>query len=224
MNSELIKLAFIDDHPALLTGLTAIFATEGRYEIVGTGDSADAALHLAASHNPDVMILDLGMPGEVFGAIGHLARSSPLLRLVIFTAFANADLAVRALEAGAHAFVLKGRPAEDLYAAIEAVLRGGTFVSPGFLQRLPHGWDSRENRRAPGERASLSARERQIVDGLLAGKTNKQIAHSLQLTEKTIKHYMTNLMNKLGVKSRLEVALAATKLQRDGVFNFTPEP
>lgn len=223
MTIEPIRLAFVDDHPTLLTGLAAIFAADSRYAIVGTGASADAALEIATSHQPDVMILDLSMPGDVFGTIDKLARSSSL-KLIIFTAFANVELAVKALEAGAHAFVLKGRPAEDLYHAIDTVLDGGSFVSPEFAQRLTDGWSTRVRRYATEDKIHLSAREQQLVDGLLAGRTNREIAQSLQLTEKTVKHYMTNLMNKLRVKNRLEVALVASKLKQDAAFDFTPEP
>jgi DNA-binding NarL/FixJ family response regulator len=221
--TEPIKLAFVDDHPALLTGLAAIFAADPRYTVVGTGASADAALTIATSHDPDVMILDLSMPGDVFAAIDKLAHT-PRIKLVIFTAFANVELALKALEAGAHAFVLKGRPAEDLYQAIDAVLEGGTFVSPEFSQRLSVGWRTRSRRHATEDKIQLSAREQQLVDGLLAGKTNKEIAQSLQLTEKTVKHYMTNLMNKLRVKNRLEVAMVARKLKQSAAFEFSPEP
>jgi DNA-binding NarL/FixJ family response regulator len=176
------------------------------------------------SKSPDVMILDLSMPGDAFSAIDKLSRVAPSLKLVVFTAFANVDLALRALELGAHAFVLKGRPAEDLYEAIEAVQRGALFVSPEFSERLAEGWRSRGRRQHGDDKVRLSAREQQLVDGLLAGKTNKEIAQSLQLSEKTIKHYMTNLMNKLRVKNRLEVALAVSKLQRDAAFDFSPDP
>ena len=223
MTVEQIKLAFVDDHPTLLAGLAAIFAADSRYSIVGTGASADAAIEIAASREPHVIILDLSMPGDVFGAIDKLARS-PSLKLIIFTAFANVELALKALEAGAHAFVLKGRPAGDLYQAIDAVIEGRSFVSPEFSQRLTEGWRARSRRQTADDTIRLSAREKQLVDGLLDGKTNKEIAQSLQLTEKTVKHYMTNLMNKLRVKNRLEVALVASKLKQDAAFDFSPQP
>jgi DNA-binding NarL/FixJ family response regulator len=108
--------------------------------------------------------------------------------------------------------VLKGRPSEDLNNAIDAVLRGELYVSPEFSQRLFTGFRNR-TRREPSPILRLSPREKQLVDGLLEGQSNKEIARSLNLTEKTVKHYMTNLMNKLKVKSRLEVALAAKALQ-----------
>jgi two-component system, NarL family, nitrate/nitrite response regulator NarL len=214
-----IRLVFVDDHPTLLAGLATIFASDDRFEIVGTGTTADEALGLARSKLPDVMILDLSMPGEVFGAIEEISRQIPTLKLVVFTAFANVDLALKALDAGAHAFVLKGRPADDLYEAIQAVRRGDLFVSPEFSQRVVAGFRNRARRETTAV-VKLSAREQQLVNCLLEGQTNKEIARTLELTEKTVKHYMTNLMTKLQVKNRLEVVLAARKLNASREFDF----
>lgn len=213
------RLAFIDDHPTLLTGLATIFESDPRYEIVATGMSASEALEIGRSGKADVLILDLSMPGDVFGAIDQLTGEIPLLKLVVFTAFANVDLALKALDAGAHAFVLKGSPADDLYDAIAAVRRGELFVSSEFSQRLAAGYRNRTRKGAVAA-VKLSEREQQLVQCLLEGKTNKEIARSLALTEKTVKHYMTNLMNKLQVKNRLEVVLAAQNLKRAESFDF----
>ena len=165
---------------------------------------------------PEVMILDLSMPGDVFAAIDVMTEASPTLKLVVFTAFANVDLAIRALDAGAHAFVLKGRPYEDLFEAIEAARRGELYVSPGFAPQLVAGYRNWSRR----ETVKLSARERQLLDCLMQGNTNKEIASTLKLTEKTVKHYMTNLMNKLQVKNRVEVVLAAQRLREPTAFSF----
>ena len=213
------RLAFVDDHPTLLTGLAAIFSGDSRYSIVGTGATAADALEIAASRSPGIMILDLSMPGDVFATIEQLAATYPTLKIIIFTAFANVELALKALDAGAHAFVLKGRPATDLYDAIDTVKRGELFVSPEFSQRLATGF-RHQARRGAAPVARLSARERQLVDCLLEGKTNKEIARALELSEKTVKHYMTNLMNKLKVKNRLEVVLAVRGMP-PGSFDFS---
>lgn len=204
-----VRIAFVDDHPTLLAGMAAIFASHDDYEIVGTALSADDAVTLAEKTTPDVIILDLSMPGDVNAAIGKITKNAPAIRVIIFTAFANVDLALQALDVGAHGFVLKGRPSSELFSAIESVQRGELFVSPDFAPKLMGGFRNRSQRRRELQSARLSPRELQIVDHLLEGKSNKEIANALQLSEKTIKHYMTNLMTKLRVKSRLEVVLAA---------------
>lgn len=216
-SSTATKLAFVDDHPTLLKGLATIFATEPRFEIVGTGASSADAVTIAHSARPEVMILDLSMPGDVFAAIDSLTRDIPTMKVIVFTAFANVELALRALDAGAQGFVLKGRPAEDLYDAIDAVRRGELFVSPDFSQQVMAGFRNRV-RKETLPSTKLSARELQLVDCLLQGQSNKEIARSLQLAEKTVKHYMTNLMNKLKVKNRLEVVLAAQTLRREAEY------
>jgi DNA-binding NarL/FixJ family response regulator len=210
---EKTRIAFVDDHPTLLAGMAAIFSGESEYEIVGTGISADDATAIADTKSPQVLILDLSMPGDVYAAIADVTARTPPIRVVIFTAFANVDLALRALDAGAHGFVLKGRPSSDLLTAIQTVKNGELFVSPDFSPKLMSGFRNRSRREKELRSARLSTRELQIVECLLQAKSNKEIARMLDLSEKTIKHYMTNLMNKLKVKSRLEVVLAAQALR-----------
>ncbi len=207
------RIAFIDDHPTLLAGMVAIFSTEPDYEIVGTGVSADDAVLLAETVAPDVLIADMSMPGDVFAAIANVTRRTPPVQVIVFTAYANVDTALQAVDAGAQGFVLKGRPTTDLLTAIQTVRSGEIYVSPDFAPKLMGGFRNRARREKEMRSAQLSAREVQIVECLLQAKSNKEIARTLDLSEKTIKHYMTNLMNKLKVKSRLEVVLAAQALQ-----------
>lgn len=218
-----IRIAFVDDHPTLLAGIAAIFSGLTRFKIVGTGAVADAALRIAEAESPDVMVLDLSMPGDVFATISQLTSRRPPVRVVIFTAFSNVEMALRALDAGAYGYVLKGRPADELVEAIDAVLKGELFVSADFAPKVMSGFRNRSRRERELRAAKLSARELQIVEGLLQGQSNKEIARVLELSEKTIKHYMTNLMNKLKVKSRLEVVLAAQALEARSELSAGPE-
>lgn len=204
-------IVLVDDHPTLLRGLASIFSAEARFTILGTGATADEAISLVDGLKPNILITDLSMPGDVFAAIERIVATS-MTRVIVFTAFANVDMAIRALDRGAHAFVLKGQPSEELYAAIDAVLSGTVFVSPNFAPTLMSGYRHR-SREKPAQ-VRLSAREHQLVGCLLEGKTNKEIARALQLSEKTIKHYMTNLMHKLQVKNRLEVVIAAQAMRQ----------
>lgn len=205
--SNRTRIAFVDDHPTLLRGIAGLFEDNAAFEIVGTGTTADEAVALAETARPDIITLDLSMPGDVFGAMAAISGSHPATRLIVFTAYDNADLAANAIEAGARGFVLKGRPSDDLFDAIEAVHRDQVFISPGIAEKLGA---MRQPRSARGSR--LSSREREIVDCLLQAMSNKEIARHLGLAEKTIKHYMTNLMAKLKVRSRLEVVLAARSM------------
>ena len=206
-----IRIAIVDDHPALLMGLSGLLGNDGRYLIVGTGGTTDEALGLARTGQLDVLMLDLSMPGDAFATITEVAGFSPATKIIIFTAFAEVGLASRAIDAGAQGFVLKGRPLRELHEAIESVLAGNHFVSPGFSEKLYSEWHARGGRVA-ADPIRLSPREAQLVQCLMEAMTNRQIAARLDLTEKTVKHYMTNLMNKLNVRSRLEVVLEARRL------------
>lgn len=214
-----ITIALVDDHPTLLRGVASLFDDSPGYRIVGTGTVAADAVALVGQQHPDILVLDLSMPGDVFAAIEAIVAHGGT-RIIVFTAYANVEMAMRAFDAGAHAFVLKGRPSEDLFAAITAVLGGETFVSPDFAATLMSGYRNRSRGKAGQVR--LSDRENQIVACLLEGKTNKEIARTLGLSEKTIKHYMTNLMHKLNVRSRLEVVIAAQAMRQSQALGGEP--
>ncbi len=217
------RIAFVDDHPTLLRGIESLFAEDEHFEIVGKGVTASDAVDLALTRSPEILVLDLSMPGDVFAAIAEITGKVVGIRLIIFTAFANVDLALKALDAGAHAFLLKGQPSEELFEAISAVQAGELFVSPSFAPKLMSGFRNRSRREIQLKSSKLSAREIQIVDFLFEAKTNKEIARELNLSEKTIKHYMTNLMTKLKVKSRLEVVLAAQSSRGEGLDRQLPD-
>ena len=205
-----VRIAFADDHPTLLKGMEALFSDDSGFEIVATGGSAEEAIAFVAETRPEIVVIDLSMPGDVYAAIEKIANGGEHIKVIVFTAYANVEFAIRAFDAGASAFVLKGRPVDDLYAAIAAVGKGELFASPGFSDKLT----TDHRHRSEPVSNKLSRREVQIVEGLLKGMTNRQIAISLGLSEKTVKHYMTNLMTKLKVKSRVAVVLAAQERRR----------
>jgi DNA-binding NarL/FixJ family response regulator len=193
-----------------------ILAETARYRVVGTGSSAGDIISVAETLSPDVMIVDLSMPGDVFAAMTAVTGAARC-KVVVFTAYDRLDLARRALDAGAQGFVLKGRPSEDLTDAIDAVCRNEVYISADVATRLHASRRPSSVADVAGQRARLSPREQQLVQCLLEAKSNKEIARTLNLSEKTVKHYMTNLMSKLAAKSRVEVVLAvqAARLAQD---------
>jgi two-component system, NarL family, nitrate/nitrite response regulator NarL len=210
-----VRIAIVDDHPTLLAGLSAILSDE-RYSIVGTGGTASEVVSLAAS-GPHVMLVDLSMPGDVFAAIEAVSADTTV---IVFTAYAEVALATRAMDAGARGFLLKGRPVDELHAAIDATLTGQIFISPELASRVAPALRS-ENRAAKAQ-PQLSARERQLLECLFEAMTNKEIARKLELSEKTVKHYMTNLMNKLNARNRLEAVIAASALRAGKPLSAVP--
>ena len=202
-----VTVAFVDDHPVLLEGISSLFAREG-FEVVAKGVSADDARVIFASSAPNLMFVDLSMPGDTFGAIAEIARSGRT-KVIVYTAFTSVDMALKALDNGASAFVVKDSISNELFDAVAAVLRGDIFVSQAHAGRVLTGLRNRTARVSAERAAKLSDREKQVVTLLLQARSNKEIANNLAISEKTVKHHMTNLMSKLNARNRVEVALAA---------------
>lgn len=203
-----VKLAFFDDHPILLEGLVGLFADTRDYDVVGMGSSATDVIELSLASGAEVVILDLDMPGNVLEAIGRIRREKPDIKILIFTASNAIDEAVKALEAGANGYVLKGSTIQDLTDAIRSVVSGDTYITQKFAARVIMALREASLRRHAERRREFSVREGQIAKLLLRGKTNKEIAAELSLSEKTVKHYMSALMQKLNVRNRTEAVLA----------------
>jgi DNA-binding NarL/FixJ family response regulator len=212
-----ISVALIDDHPLLLAGVAGVFKSVPEFNIVATGSTADHALEIAGRFAPGVMLVDLSMPGDVFSAISMICAKPAPIKVVAFTGSANIEHAVRALDAGASGYLLKGCTGDELIQAIRSVIEGETYISQSFASKVILALRNESVRRIAAQAIKLSIREEQIVKLLLRGRTNKEIASGLGISEKTVKHYMTVLMQKLQVRNRLEVVIAAQKLASDGI-------
>lgn len=217
---SVIYLALFDDHPVLLDGLSSVLSNSGEFKIAGKGSTAADALAVSSSCNVDVVIIDLDMPGNVFETIPQIKAQSPETRILVFTASVAIDHAVRVLEAGAHGYVVKGSSASELEDAIRTVMSGDIYVTQRFAAKVIAALRNATMRKMALQAIRLSMREEQIVRLLLRGKRNKEIADSLQISEKTVKHYMSLLMQKLHARNRIEVVLAAQKLNADAMDNM----
>ncbi|PZR94845.1 MAG: DNA-binding response regulator [Stutzerimonas stutzeri] len=204
-------LAIVDDHPLLAEGLAAVLGRYAHLKVVAVGHKADDVLDMVDNHLPDIILLDLNLPGDPFAVLEDVRKRSVSTKLIVFTASTSTEHAVSALSAGAVGFVLKGSQAGELVEAIEAVRRGEVFITPSFAAKVIGALQAKEAVKRAADRARLSVREEQIVRLLLRGKQNREIATSLNLSEKTIKSYMGNLMSKLNARNRLEVVIAAQK-------------
>ncbi len=208
-----LKLAFVDDHPAMLRGLISVFEDYAEYQVIATAATADGALEIVQHEAPDVIFLDLSMPGDVFGTIKLIASGHTATRVIIYTAFSSTESAVRAMDMGAIGFVLKGGPMAELTEALRSVVSNELYISRQFASNVLSGLRERSKRREINDAVRLNLREKQIVAHLFEAKTNKEIAHHLNLSEKTIKHYMSGLMQKLKARNRVEVVIAARRQQ-----------
>jgi DNA-binding NarL/FixJ family response regulator len=204
-----VRVAVVDDHPIVREGLTSGLSVEPDLHVVANGGTAEDALTIVFTHAPDIVVMDLSMPGNVFAAITRIAQESET-KVVVFTAFSSLDSALRALDAGALGFVLKGATVDELIEAIDYALENKLYIAREYASQV---LGALRARKGPDRATvvSLNVREQQIVNYLLEAKTNREIALSMKLSEKTVKRYMATLMQKLHARNRVEVAINAQK-------------
>ncbi|PFG63101.1 DNA-binding NarL/FixJ family response regulator [Thioclava sp. ES.031] len=195
----------VDDHPIFRQGLCAVLQDALEIEVLDQGSSAIDAIELARTRRPDVMILDLSMPGGGLNALRKIIDHDPSMQCILLTACDEPGTAIDAMSAGAKGYILKGVGVSELQAAIDAILHGGTFVSPSFAAALLQAALAGQEK---SESENLTHREMQVLRELERGKTNREIAKRLAISEKTVKFYMTNIMQKYGVRNRLEAVIA----------------
>ena len=192
------RVMIVDDHPVVREGLVAALQGKGAIEVAGVYGSAEEAIAAFRSVTPDVVILDLELPG--IGGLEAIGRfGAPVL---ILTAYGTDDEMQRALDAGAKGYLLKGAPLAEIEQAIDAVSRGESYVDPRVSARLLTRDGSQQ----------LTPREREVLGLLAAGKSNKEIASRLRISERTAKFHVTSIFNKLGADNRAQaVAIAASR-------------
>ena len=206
--NDRIRIAIVDDHPLLRQGVATTLGKVMDFDVVEQGGSADEAREIAARCMPDVLLMDVNMPGDTFAAVRAISKSQPATRIMMLTVSEAEDDAYSALESGAQGYVLKGVSGPDLVQAIRNVANGETFITPAFASRLLSHFRQHESERRG---VDLTHREEQIIREVAKGLTNREVADKLNLSEKTVKYYMTNVMQKLHARNRVE---AVTAVQR----------
>jgi len=203
-----ISIAVVDDHPLFREGVTRSLAEFGDFEIAGEGGTSEDALRLVEEQRPDILLLDISMPGGGLIAARQILERFPQQKIVMLTVSEATDDAAKALAAGAKGYVLKGVGSQALAEAIRLVAAGESYVSPTLSARL-FGELSAHSRPASARlMTQLTAREREILRLVAAGLSNKRVALELDLQEKTVKHHMTRILAKLQVSNRTQAAMA----------------
>ena len=200
-----IRVVIVDDHPMVRNGLAAFLRLFDDLELVGEASDGAEAVRLCASRQPDVVLMDLIMPGTDGPTATSLIRErSPATRVIALTSFPDEDLVPRALKAGATSYLLKNVGAEELAAAIRAASVGRATLASEAAQVL-----IQQSTRGPAPGADLSPREREVLKLMVEGLNNPEIAARLIVGRSTVKFHVSSIFNKLGVQSRTEaVALA----------------
>lgn len=203
--SDTIRILLADDHAVVREGLRALLEQQPDLRIVAEASDGPSTLKLVVSETPDVIVLDMKMPGatavETISAIKHLR---PRTQVLVFTSYAEDSQVRDALTAGATGYLLKDALSEDLIRAVREVNAGRAWLHP-LAQRQMLEW----MRRPPSQIDSLTARERSVLGLLAEGQSNKQIARNLGLTAGTVKGYVSQVLEKLGVADRTQAALLA---------------
>jgi len=207
-----IRLLVADDHPVVRDGLVAMLSTQPDLVVVGEAATGAEAVERAAALAPDVILLDLEMPGmDGVEALRQIRAARPDAPVIVFTAFDTDERIMSAVRAGAQGYLLKGAPRDELFKAIRVVSEGGSLLQPVVASKLLQHMSQQTTERETSA-DSLTEREMEVLKLLAQGKTNKEIAAALVISERTVKFHVGSILSKLGAGNRTEaVTLAAQR-------------
>ena len=203
----MIRVLVVDDHPIVRQGLVSLLEDDpGSFEVVGAVESAEAALPLVTARQPDVILLDLELPGQNgVAAIPGFLEAHPTTGVLVFTAYDTDERVVGAMRAGARGYLLKGAPADEIARAIRIVAGGGSYLEPRVASALLS--------ELRGAHPVLTPREREVLRLVADGLSNKQIARQLSVSERTVKFHVASLFRKLGADNRAQAVALGLKDQ-----------
>lgn len=200
----MIRVLIVDDHPIVREGVAAVLERERDIDVVGAAETIEQGLRLAEKFHPDIVLLDLKLP-DADSIDGVKSFAVEGRGVVVFTAHDADDDVFRAIRGGARGYLLKGTPAAEIAQAIRRVHAGESYLSPRIAAKLV-----KDVAQPRGRTGMLSARERSVLRLVAAGLSNRQIAKTLSISERTVKFHVTAIFNKLGAENRAQaVAIAA---------------
>lgn len=205
-----IRLLVADDHPIVRDGLVAVLSTQSDFEVVGEASDGRQVVDQAVALQPDVIFLDLEMPGmDGVQTLEALRALDKPVRSIVFTAFDTDERILSAVRAGAKGYLLKGAPREELFTAVRIVHAGGSLLQPVVASRLLERFG--EPVPPPAAPEALTARELEVLTLVAQGAPNKEIAQRLAISERTVKFHVSSIMGKLGAANRTEAVALATQ-------------
>jgi DNA-binding NarL/FixJ family response regulator len=210
MNS--LRILLVDDHEVVRLGLATLLEDTPGVSVVGEAGSAHEALRACERLEPDLVILDIRLPDQPGVDVCHrITQRWPAIKVIILTSFANDDLIADAIAAGAAGYVLKQVGNEELLRAIEAVRRGEALLDPQVTERVLRRIRRAERMLDAGAFRDLSPRELEVLFLVSQGKSNRQIAQDLSLSDKTVRNHVSSLLDKLRLSNRIELATFAVQ-------------
>lgn len=208
-----IRVGVVDQHPLFRDGVIFALEAQSDIEVVGQGASAADAIRMARESEPDVIVLDTSLPDSSLDAIAAITQQHPSVKILVLTAVADEEQVCAALKGGARGYLLKGTSGPELVRTVRVVNQGESYVAPSLAAKLlMRSGPSGANGAKPKDCLThLTPREEQILLILGNGRSNKEIGNKLDLSEKTVKHHVTNILQKLQVRNRVEAALMASE-------------
>jgi len=211
MTVEPIRVLVADDHPSVRAGVRALLDTVGGIQVIAEASTSDEVIRAAAEHQPDVVMMDLRMPGlGGVEATRTVVRESPHIAVLVLTMVEDSDSIFAAIRAGARGYLLKESGSAELARAVHAVARGEFITSPAVATRISRFFEAAARSGGPWEAfPTLTARERQILDLIAQGRNNAYVARHLVLSPKTVRNHISNIFAKLHVADRAEAIVRA---------------
>jgi len=206
------KVLICDDHAVVRAGLRLILHKKKDFQIVGEAENAGQAIELAAHQQPDVVLMDISMPGmNGLEAIPRLHAVAPKAKVLILTVHDDEAYFFQALQAGVAGYVLKGASTDELLAALRLVNQGGVPIPRALGPKLLTDYQERAQKNTVSSYSTLSSREREILKLICKGRTNKQIAEELFLSVRTVERHRSSIMRKAGLENRAELVAYAVR-------------
>ncbi len=198
-----IRILIVDDHPVVRDGLAAMLNTQSDFEVAGEAGDGEEAVRKVADGDPDVLLLDLEMPGvDGIETLQRLKQMNVRAKTIVFTVFDTDDRIVSAMRAGAMGYLLKGAPREDVFRAVRVVNEGGSLLEPAVASRFLDSINDPD---------ALTARQKEVLNLIATGLLNKEIADRLYISERTVKFHVSEILAKLGAGNRTEAVAIATE-------------
>ena len=201
------KVLLVDDHVVVRQGLKALFADEPDIEVIGEASNGREAVERLADLEPDVVLMDISMPGlNGIEATRQIQQRYPEIKVVVLSMHANEEYVFQVLQAGASGYVLKQSDSMEVLTAIRAAVAGGSFLSPPISRTVIDDYVRRADARGQSsDPEPLTSREREVLQLLAEGQSNREIAEELSISIKTVETHRSNMMNKLGLSSKTEL-------------------
>ena len=206
----MIKVLLVDDQSIIREGLASLLSTKSDIEVVGEAENGKVAIERSLALEPDVVLMDVRMPVmDGVAAISILAQEAPQIKVLVLTTFDDDEYVTQAMANGAKGYLLKDTPSQELAQAIRAVNQGYTQLGPGLFEKVMAA-NFHPVVESPPELATLTPREKEVLQLIAAGYNNREIAEQLYITERTVKNHVNSILRRLNLRDRTQAAIFAT--------------